>query len=329
MTEESRPFSLLFHHELVDIEVIESARLADLQRQPIEPLCPEDQAALERFIDGETEFGDLPLDVRFYVVRQSELEQSKDPYRYSALPQRLALQLWAPQDGLLLLSGLDPSGALVDWTWENFAGAVISDSPRVRNAQPLRDHQDSYLTPVRGDWDADIAEARRRLTQGSAAEAADLRERIAQLEKLRSDPAVVEKTQRMEAYSKVLSKLYLQWISTDHDTEKRYSPSYFIQWAAKIHYRPHWLDWAERAQLIDAHDGVFRAPYFDPDAADYPELLHIAVVAWEQARAGSDGTPKQRIDRFLASRYPHLSGNARDLIAQIANWQRIGGRPKS
>ena len=31
-------------------------------------------------------------------------------------------------------------------------------------------------------------------------------------------------------------------------------------------------------------DSVQEAPYFDADAADYPELLHIAVRAWEHAR---------------------------------------------
>jgi hypothetical protein len=69
------------------------------------------------------------------------------------------------------------------------------------------------------------------------------------------------------------------------------------------------------------------APYFDPDNDDYPELLHIAVRAWEEARKESDGTPKKRISKFVEDRYPHVSEGARDAIALIANWQKSGGRP--
>lgn len=69
-------------------------------------------------------------------------------------------------------------------------------------------------------------------------------------------------------------------------------------------YRPDWYEWARSTGLIDDLDAVFRAPYLDPDSDDYPELLHIALRAWEETRAGGDGTPKQRIERFLLERHP-------------------------
>ena len=74
-------------------------------------------------------------------------------------------------------------------------------------------------------------------------------------------------------------------------------------------------------------DDVQDAPFFDADAADYPELLHIAVRAWEHARQTSAGTPKQRVLDFLADRYPLMPQSSRDAIAQVVNWQRSGGRP--
>jgi hypothetical protein len=80
-------------------------------------------------------------------------------------------------------------------------------------------------------------------------------------------------------------------------------------------------------RLAMGDDSPFEAPYFDADAPDYPELLSIAVRACEHARKGGDGTPKQRVIAFLAEQYESLPQNARDAIAQVANWQKAGGRP--
>jgi hypothetical protein len=75
-------------------------------------------------------------------------------------------------------------------------------------------------------------------------------------------------------------------------------------------------------------DSLQEAPYFDADAGDYPELLHIAVRAWEHARkAPSEGTPKQRVLDYLGTRYTSMSQGSRDAIAQVVNWHRAGGRP--
>jgi hypothetical protein len=72
---------------------------------------------------------------------------------------------------------------------------------------------------------------------------------------------------------------------------------------------------------------LFELPAFDADASDYPELLAIALRAWEHARSVSTGTPKQRIMAFLDSNYPHLAKGTKEIIAQVANWNRTGGRP--
>jgi hypothetical protein len=74
-------------------------------------------------------------------------------------------------------------------------------------------------------------------------------------------------------------------------------------------------------------DSPFEAPFFDPDAEDYPEMLAIAVRAWEHARKGTEGTPKQRVLGFLYAQHRKLPQGTREAIAQVANWQRSGGRP--
>lgn len=71
-------------------------------------------------------------------------------------------------------------------------------------------------------------------------------------------------------------------------------------------------------------------PLLDPDGQDYPELLHIALRAWDHARTAQGlGTPKQKIAAFLADRYGSIPSSTREAIALIANWQKNPGRPKN
>ncbi len=70
-------------------------------------------------------------------------------------------------------------------------------------------------------------------------------------------------------------------------------------------------------------------PYFDSDSDDYPQLLHIAVRAWEHARSTSGGTAKQRISNYVLERYPDIAEGTREAIALVANWKKAGGRPRT
>ena len=139
---------------------------------------------------------------------------------------------------------------------------------------------------------------------------------------------VVRREKTMLHRSNILAGLSKRWFSGDHDVAARNFPSHFIGWAAARGFYPEWFEWAKSSELIDASEEVYRAPFFDPDQPDYPVLLHIAVRAWEAARVGGTGTPKQRIERFVSERYPALKATTRELIAQIANWERTGGRPR-
>jgi|GEM_PF-2538750 len=324
---------LLFRHEVESIRTIEAGRVAATLGRPLPHLSPEHEVLLSEFIDRKLDFNRLPPEVQFFISIKSERDRLADPYRYSSLPERLSQQVWNPRDGLLLLAGISPMGALIDWTWNNYMGAEIFDSPKIRNALPLTAGDDFYLTPVAEAWSEEIAEMRRVLREdGPQLQAIDLertKRKVSQWLKHREDPEVVEKSKLLDGYGVVLGRLVRRWNSTDHDIGARYAPAYFLKWASENGFTPEWAAWALKEGLIDAHDSVYRAPFFDPDAEDYPELLHIAVAAWEYARRQSSGTPKQRIERFLAERYGStIPRTTRGLIAQVANWQRTGGRPE-
>jgi len=267
-----------------------------------------------------------------HLTMLGTLEVARDPYARSDLPRWLGFETWRPRDALLLLAGVSPTGAVVDWSYENFMGATI-DKPAIRAATDLDAIYDQYDIPQPDAWSKDITIVKNRLRNEADTltdeQRKGLEDDLRSLEKLRDDPSTVRRAEVLRHRSNILSALSDVWFSGDHDAEKRYSPEHFISWAEARGYRPDWYEWARSTGLIDDLDAVFRAPYLDPDSDDYPELLHIALRAWEETRAGGDGTPKQRIERFLLERYPSLRPTTRELIAQVANWQRTGGRPRT
>lgn len=129
-------------------------------------------------------------------------------------------------------------------------------------------------------------------------------------------------------------KLKDLWNSNPENPEAA-SPAHYIEWAISKGYTPPWLRGAikhgyyvpKQAQPIDEceHSGW---QGFDIDAPDYPEELDIAFQAWTAARNGPNMIePKKKIEEWLKKHYPKLGTAARDRIAKVANWKKIGGRP--
>lgn len=308
-----------------------------VEESPLPDLSPEQQLQLDEFQSlpielAKVRFKELPFELTMHLSLLGTREVARDPYEHSDLSRWLGFETWRPRDALLLLAGVSPSAALVDWTYENFMGARI-ERPTIRAASDLDAVYDHYDIPSPSDWSDDILSIRTRLRVEAKTlteeQRNELERELKSLEKLRDDPSIVRRAAELRHRSNILAALSDQWFSGDHDPEKRNTPEYFIAWADARGFRPEWYEWARSRGLVDEHDMVYRAPYFDPDAEDYPELLHIALRAWEETRGHGEGTPKQRIERFLQERYPTLRPTTRELIAQVANWQRTGGRPKA
>lgn len=274
----------------------------------------------------------LPLEVGMYLTLEGLREVAKSPYHFSSLRDWLGLETWQPKDALFLLAGICPDAAIVDWSYKNFMGASV-EKVRIRAATCLNAIHDRYDIPERDSWDDQIHDVQEKLRVHAGElderEKADLLLELSQLRKLRDGETVVGRQAEFDLRSKMLGTLSRHWFSGDHDAERRYSPEHFLGWAAARGFKPEWYEWALAQGLIDSHAEVYREPFFDPDSEDYPALLHIAVNAWQAARKERDGTPKQRIERYLQDRYPNVPPTTRELIAQLVNWRRTGGRPRS
>lgn len=325
-------------YELETLRKIADRRRKEVEQESLPELSASNKELLDKVkkaktIDEAREANkNLPIELRMYLIYEGRHQVARSPYHFSSLRNWLALETWLPRDAMLLLAGLCPKAAVVDWTYKNFMGADI-DEPKIRAATCLSAIDDDYDVPPRDSWDDEIHEVKQALFEGRESMLDDEKLRLnRELERLmdqQNDSMVVRRDEELSLRSTLLSRLSRHWFSGDHDAEKRYSPEHYLGWAAARGYKPEWYEWALSQGLIDVHESVYRQPFFDPDSADYPELLHIAVSAWQEARKGSVGTPKQRIERFLQERYSAIPPTTREMIAQLVNWHRTGGRPKS
>lgn len=121
------------------------------------------------------------------------------------------------------------------------------------------------------------------------------------------------------------------WIS-DQLEDKHYSSDYFIEWALSKGFRPEWLDWASENRLY-VGGGSVSADVFDEADPCYPFELDIALKAWRTISAEHKGSgskkPKALIVKWLNENYPRLTNEARERISTVANWDKVGGAPRT
>jgi hypothetical protein len=339
--------ALTFNDLLEEAQTIEAEFLT--ATEPIE-LGPEPEAARQfqealkvrfhekpprsrlRLRKGDPEYSSLTFDEQMWLVIKGLVEQRKDPFHFSALPDFLELETWKPRDAMLILAGIDPVAALVEWSYDNFLGAKI-ERPKVKRANWFSSSSDLYDQPLLSDFDDSPAGLRHKIRQAQAEERVELvakwESELSELERWASDPRTCFVQDMLTLRSDMLHRISRRWFTANHDAEAKHSPEYFVRWAEARGFNIEWAKWAREHQLIDQEIPATQPPYFDADSEDYPELLHIAVRAWEYARERASATPKKAIVEFVSQRYPHVSEGARDAIALVANWKKTGGRPKA
>ena len=240
-----------------------------------------------------------------------------EPYGESSLAYWLKLDTWTRREGLMVLSGIDPKSVV---RLRDPIGGMTFEVPDLWDfdtAQPFSQPPHFTLEPF-----GEVPE------KGSSQTEESFDSLVERIEKVNS--ILDGHRQLMSVLTHVLDRsLVGLGDAQGHDNVgmERYAPARFIAWATSIRYTISWLTWATEMGFVGSEQSPFVAPFFDADASDYPELLAIAVRAWEHARRTEGSTPKQRVLEFLDKRYPTMLQGSRDAIAQVVNWQRTGGRP--
>ena len=206
----------------------------------------------------------------------------KDPLALSHLSYWLKLEVWGEEEGLLVLAGVEPGTVITDN--QTFASSFAAGTVWTI-AQPFLQLPSFSEFPEPHDLTVDSFNG-------------DADQFDAYLE-------------RREHLHEILAPLRALSMSLQHKLEHspsalgtpvasgQWRPVAFLAWARSIGFKPHWHEWAEKNNLLPDQLDVMAAPFFDADSDSYPELLHIAVRAWESAKADGTGTPKQRLERFL------------------------------
>ena len=124
--------------------------------------------------------------------------------------------------------------------------------------------------------------------------------------------------------------------SEEDEVDKFYSPTYFIEWALSKKIRPDWLDWAIEHELFKPRPVTelttqpSTLPAFDKTSPTYPPELDWAFQAWQAiSTTKGKGKPKARTHDWLDEHAHHLSKEAKERIATVVNWDKLGGATRS
>jgi hypothetical protein len=288
---------------------------------------------IQQFKAGTLGYRQLSKEASMWLSLESHFERRKNPIFYSNLPLLLEQETWAPLDAMLILSSVDPSEAIMEWSSKNFMGAEIN-SPNIKHANWFTSTSDLYDYPIVDDFEYSSSELKQLIREAEARDSSEeereeLHLELARVEKWRQDETSRFKSEMLNLRAEMVGTLKKRWDSCDHDPSQRRTPAFFVRWAESRGFDVEWAAWAREHEFLERDAPATEPPYFDADSEDYPELLHVAVRAWDHAKNGTGGTPKQRITAFVSDRYPHISDGAKEAIALIANWQKSGGRPKT
>jgi hypothetical protein len=249
-------------------------------------------------------------------------ERQSDPYGLSCLRYWLTLDTWSYHEGICLLADIDPESmplgpsAPMNPDLFPFSDELRKPPQLLSEVSPYIDASEYGFGLFFGGDVFDNTQAGR-----------SVKEHLAAYTQRGKNAVAVGRA--MESRLNTSRSGLGEPAQLAHSEEKRFAPAQFVNWATSANFKPPWYEWALSQNLIDQRDSPFQVPFFDPDSDAYPELLHIAVRAWEEARKGGEGTPKQRVEAFVEQRYPHILKGPREAIALVANWQKTGGRPKS
>ena len=200
------------------------------------------------------------------LIKQNKGDESEDPYTYSSLPQYFQLDTWSVTEGILLISGINPDEALIDFSQCNELGAQ-TNKVKIKAAQPLNIIQDIYdyprLETIRNDieemW-SDLYDYRLKLASNPPLhEEENLSSRIKWVKGTIEDYEGILEEEDIKAvelirehYDLKIGRILKVWLSTtghhdnnnDQSLDERHPKEYFFNWAKEKNIKIDWLDWA-------------------------------------------------------------------------------------
>lgn len=150
----------------------------------------------------------------------------------------LALDSWTMEEGLLLIVGIDPKAAVVEWGgWVSALGCRIN-KVRLLNARLLSKHPLYLAIPS-----PKLPHISDEGHPGEFAVSWDV------LPDKQEEKVKWDKLTTLQELEEQLSRIHRLWISGQH-SEQRYPAAYFLGWAEKKHIEIPWLSHAREMEWL-------------------------------------------------------------------------------
>jgi len=189
----------------------------------------------------------------------------KHSYLDTDLPDYLAMDMWSAEDGLLLIAGLSPKGAIVDWGYKNDIGENV-DYAIIRQAQPLDGESWVFTVSTKRELAVEMQALKQYLSIRKALAVdlpadspmtVELRKKKARLGMLEtmydSERSQIAESSK-ESYESTLTQVWRNWEKIDHDG-LQHEKQVFVLLARGSNVKIEWLAWAiENGYLPKALD---------------------------------------------------------------------------
>jgi hypothetical protein len=187
--------------------------------------------------------------------KKSNDEDVKIGDSYHMLLDYFDLDTWDENEGLLLLAGIYPGGANVEFGVENYAGEKSKEA-KIRLAKILDFSGHFEFYPEQQTTLSDLRELETKLRGAKADKLPESKIALIQAELnkfedvfMTSDVKVVWAITNRYSYN--LSEIYRHWLASIHP-EGKLSAEYFINWAIEKEFEIGWLNWAQdKGYFID------------------------------------------------------------------------------
>lgn len=156
-------------------------------------------------------------------------QKKDDPYFLSDVINWLELDTWTPNEALLLLSNINPHGAMIEWGgYKNSLGIYI-DKVKIINVIPL--DKSYYIVPFK--------------------------HKDSERFKKVGEEEIKKNFAKLKSYEGQLNRIKKLWDSGQH-TKERYPIKYYLDWANKKQITIQWYEWAKINGLLDQHHKLSR-----------------------------------------------------------------------
>ncbi|WP_133066247.1 hypothetical protein [Acidovorax kalamii] len=222
-----------FKNALAELQELASAQNAKESDVENIELTADQICEVEKFRCGELRHTQLSRTVSMWLSFESLNTRRKNPIFFSDLPVLLEQETWSPNDALLILAGVDPRGAVLDWNTENHLGAETG-RPQIKHAIWFTSTSDLYDYPVPEDFEnsaKDYENATQDLIENksSTQEVQKLLKRADDWKKWSNDKTSIFKSKTLALRSELVYILKRRWESGDHDPSIRRTPMFFVR----------------------------------------------------------------------------------------------------